>query len=205
VPGRAAVTAPLDRSMLSRLSDVVEEATVAFEGFDYARALERTEAFFWSFCDDYLELVKTRAYGDPVQPGPASARSALALALSTQLRLLAPFLPFVTEEVWSWWQTGSVHQASWPVPSELTDPADGADPAVLEVVSEVLGQIRRAKTANKRSMRAPVAILTVTDQPARLAVLTLAEDDLRDAGGVAELVTNAGEQASVDVVLADED
>ncbi|HEY1466628.1 MAG TPA: class I tRNA ligase family protein, partial [Acidimicrobiales bacterium] len=203
-PGREAVTAPLDRSMLSRLSAVVDEATVAFEGFDYARALERTETFFWSFCDDYLELVKTRAYGDPAQPGPASARSALALALSTQLRLLAPFLPFVTEEVWSWWQPGSVHQGSWPERGELTDPGDAGDPAVLEVVSDVLGQIRRAKTGAKRSMRAPVAVLTVTDGPARLAALALAEDDLRDAGGVVDLVTHEGDEALVDVVLADE-
>jgi valyl-tRNA synthetase len=203
-PGRETVTAPLDRSMLSRLSAVVDEATVAFEGFDYARALERTETFFWSFCDDYLELVKTRAYGDPAQPGPASARSALALALSTQLRLLAPFLPFVTEEVWSWWQPGSVHQGPWPERGELTDPGDAGDPAVLEVVSEVLGQIRRAKTGAKRSMRAPVAVLTVTDGPARLAALALAEDDLRDAGGVVDLVTHEGDEALVDVVLADE-
>jgi valyl-tRNA synthetase len=203
-PGRETVTAPLDRSMLSRLSAVVDEATMAFEGFDYARALERTETFFWSFCDDYLELVKTRAYGDPAQPGPASARSALALALSTQLRLLAPFLPFVTEEVWSWWQPGSVHQGPWPERGELTDPGDAGDPAVLEVVSEVLGQIRRAKTGAKRSMRAPVAVLTVTDGPARLAALALAEDDLRDAGGVVDLVTHEGDEALVDVVLADE-
>jgi valyl-tRNA synthetase len=203
-PGREAVTAPLDRSMLSRLSDVVDEATVAFEGFDYARALERTETFFWSFCDDYLELVKTRAYGDPSQPGPASARGALALALSTQLRLLAPFLPFVTEEVWSWWRPGSVHQAPWPEPGPLTDPGGGGDPAVLEVVSEVLGQIRRAKTGAKRSMRAPVALLTITDGPARLAALALAEDDLRDAGGVVDLLTHQGDEATVDVVLADE-
>jgi valyl-tRNA synthetase len=203
-PGREAVTAPLDRSMLSRLSAVVDEATVAFEGFDYARALERTEMFFWSFCDDYLELVKTRAYGDPAQPGPASARSALALALSTQLRLLAPFLPFVTEEVWSWWQPGSVHQGPWPERGELTGPGDAGDPAVLEVVSEVLGHIRRAKTGAKRSMRAPVAVLTVTDGPARLAALARAEDDLRDAGGVVDLVTHEGDEALVDVVLADE-
>ena len=205
--GLPAVTAPLDRAMLSRLSGVVDEATTAFESFDYARALERTEAFFWSFCDDYLELVKTRAYGDPSQPGPASARSALALALSTQLRLLAPFLPFVTEEVWSWWQSGSVHQASWPERDELTGPgadADPADPAVLEVVSEVLGQVRRAKTGAKRSMRAPVAVLTVTDSRERLAALSLAEDDLRDAGGVVELVTQAGDEPAVDVVLADD-
>ncbi len=200
--GLPAITAPLDRAMLSRLSGVVDEATAAFEGYDYARALERTEAFFWSFCDDYLELVKTRSYGDPARPGPASARGALALALSVQLRLLAPFLPFVTEEVWSWWQQGSVHRAGWPEPTELGQPGAGVDPAVLEIVSEVLGQVRRAKTGAKRSMRAPVAVLTVTDSPDRLAALLLAEDDLRDAGGVIELVTRAGSEPAVDVVLA---
>jgi valyl-tRNA synthetase len=97
-----------------------------------------------------------------------------------------------------------VHQGPWPERGELTDPGDAGDPAVLEVVSEVLGQIRRAKTGAKRSMRAPVAVLTVTDGPARLAALALAEDDLRDAGGVVDLVTHEGDEALVDVVLADE-
>jgi valyl-tRNA synthetase len=207
-PGPDAVTAPIDRAMLARLAVVVEEATAAFEEYDYARALERTEAFFWSFCDDYLELVKARAYGESDRPGPASAQAALALALSTLLRLLAPITPFVTEEVWSWWQTGSIHTAPWPTSAEfgpaLSD-GDESNDRVLEVAAEVLGRVRRAKTTAKRSMRSEVATLTVTDSAERIAALLSAEDDLRDAGGVRSLVTTVADQASVEVVLADEE
>lgn len=202
-PGIEAVTAPIDRAMLLGLSAVVDEATTAFSAYDYARALERTEAFFWSFCDDYLELVKVRAYGPAEDPGTASARAALATALSVLLRLFAPFLPFVTEEVWSWWQTGSVHRASWPTVAECGGVAD-ADPLVLEVTAEVLGLIRRAKTEAKRSMRAPVDQLSVTDSAARLAAFHAAEGDLRDAGGVVELTTHEGGELHVDVVLGED-
>jgi valyl-tRNA synthetase len=207
-PGAEAVTAPIDRAMLDRLAAVIAEATSAFEEYDYARALERTEAFFWSFCDDYLELVKTRAYGDASESGPASAQAALALALSALLRLLAPILPFVTEEVWSWWKTGSIHTSPWPVVTEFGLAATGrpAGPvSVLEVSAEVLGLIRRAKTTAKRSMRSQVATLTVSDTPERIAALLQAEGDLRDAGGVLSLVTTVADRAAVDVVLADGD
>jgi valyl-tRNA synthetase len=213
VPPIGAATAPIDRAMLGRLAVVVDEATTAFEAYDYARALERTEAFFWSFCDDYLELVKSRAYGEGGQAGTDSARAALAGALSVLLRLLAPVLPFVTEEAWSWWQAGSIHTAPWPTVAELgVDPAPGGgtptiDPvedAVLDVAAEVLGLVRRAKTTAKRSMRAPVARLTVTDTAARLDALGSAEGDVRDAGGVVELVTHVGDEPSVEVELAEE-
>ncbi len=206
-PGPEAITAPIDRAMLERLAGVIEESTSAFEAYDYARALERTEAFFWSFCDDYLELVKVRAYGDAVEPGPASAQAALALSLSAMLRLLAPITPFVTEEVWSWWQAGSIHLAPWPTPAEfgpaLSVGGTGPTP-VLEVAAEVLGQVRRAKTTAKRSMRSEVAVLTVSDSPERIAALLSAEGDLRDAGGLRSLVTNVAEPAAVEVVLAEE-
>ncbi|MSY48165.1 MAG: valine--tRNA ligase, partial [Actinobacteria bacterium] len=102
----------IDHAMLIRLAAVVDEATIALEQFDYARALERTEAFFWWFCDDYVELVKTRAYS-PGQDS-SSARSSLHRALSILQRLLAPMLPFATEEVWSWLESGSIHLSNWP-------------------------------------------------------------------------------------------
>jgi valyl-tRNA synthetase len=205
-----AVTEPLDRSMLATLADLVRESTEAFDRFDYARALERTEGFFWSFCDDYLELVKNRAYGADGDAGQASARTALGLALQAQLQLFAPFLPFVTEEVWSWWREGSIHRSSWPDADDLSaiaedDTADAGDeslPEVLAVAAAVLGEIRRAKSEAKRSMRSPVASVTVTDTADRLALLALAAADVRSAGNVASLQAVEGEAFAVEVTLA---
>jgi valyl-tRNA synthetase len=204
------VTEPLDRSMLVTLAALVSSSTEAFDRFDYARALERTEAFFWSFCDDYLELVKNRAYGADGDTVQASARTALGLALETLLKLFAPFLPFVTEEVWSWWRQGSIHRSPWPDANEVrtvagTAVAEGDDEAlaeVLAVAAAVLGEIRRAKSEAKRSMRTPVASVTVTDTPDRLALLRLAESDVRSAGNVGELTLVEGEGFSVAVTLA---
>ncbi len=193
------VTEPLDRSLLTRLAAVVDEATAAMEAYNYTRALEVTETFFWSFCDDYVELVKTRAYGSGA--AGRSAQAALALALSVQLRLFAPVLPFVTEEVWSWWQAGSVHRAPWPVPGEL--PA-GGDPALLPVAAEALAAVRKAKSEAKQSMRADVDSATVTAPSAQVALVEAARSDLTDAGRIAELSTVAGEgPLRVDVVLAE--
>jgi valyl-tRNA synthetase len=197
------VTEPIDRALLARLAKVIDQATAALEDFDYARAQEFAEAFFWSFCDDYVELVKTRAYGEGDAGAADSARAALALALSVQLRLFAPFLPFVTEEVWHWWQPGTVHHAAWPTVAELGVHSQ-ADPAVLEVAAEVLGAIRRAKTSAKRSMRARVQTLTVSGTPAQLAAVEAARGDLSDAGGVELLQLVESDALAVSVVLAEE-
>jgi valyl-tRNA synthetase len=178
-----AATEPLDLAMLARLSTVVESATTAFTSYEHTSALVGVESYFWPFCDDYIELVKERAYGQGARA--ASARSALASALSVQLRLFAPFLPFVTEEVWSWWRPGSVHRAPWPTAAELD--ASVGDAEVLVVVSDVLAQVRRAKSERKLSMRADVTLATVRGPAPALERLVLAEGDLRAAGRIAKL------------------
>ncbi|MGY5884156.1 valine--tRNA ligase [Modestobacter lacusdianchii] len=194
-----AVTEPIDRGLLASLAQVVDEATAAMEAYNYTRALEVTESFFWSFCDDYVELVKTRAYSSDA--AAASAQATLALALSVQLRLLAPVLPFVTEEVWSWWQAGSVHRALWPTASEL--PA-GGDRAVPSVAAEALAAVRKAKSEAKQSMRADVATATVHAPEAQVPLVEAARRDLVDAGRIAELTVVAGDAPlRVDVVLAE--
>jgi valyl-tRNA synthetase len=159
---------------------VIREAGAAFETYDYARALERTERFFWDLCDDYLELVKQRAYG--AGPPADSARAALRTALSVVLRLFAPILPYVTEEVWSWWQDGSIHRAVWPDAAGL--PA--GDPEVLACTAAVLQRVRKTKSEAKVSMRADVAHALV--RGSIVAKVRLVEADLRAAGRIADLV-----------------
>ena len=191
----ALVTEPIDRSMLARLATVVERATASYEAWDYSTALDVTESFFWAFCDDYLELVKERAYGgafsadgpvaDP-SPETLSARAALRLALSVQLRLLAPVLSFATEEVWSWWheEGSSVHVQPWPVVAELVGATDGADAALLGTVAEALSGLRKAKSEAKVKMRTEISGGTVAGTAAQLDQVRAALRDLAAAGKV---------------------
>ena len=189
-PEGARVTHDLDAAMLATLDEVVRDATKAFEAYDHARALEVTESFFWTFCDDYLELVKERAYNQ-ADAGQASAALALRLALSTLLRLLAPVLAFAAEEAWSWFEEGSIHTAAWPTPLEI----DG-DPAVLKAASEALIGIRRAKTEAKASQKTPVARLALTADPVTVDLIRRAEGDLRAVGRIAQLDLSTDEQRS---------
>ena len=201
-PSAGDVTEPIDLALLAGLGELIDSATEAFEAFDYARALERTERFLWDFTDNYVELVKNRAYRDGSDG--ASARACLRIALSVLQRLFAPFLPYACEESWSWWQQGSIHRASWPQRTEL--PAAG-DPAVLTAASEVLAQVRRAKSEARRKLRTPVESAQVAASQEFLAALAAARQDVCDAGNIVDLTLTAGadgEAPTIEVTLAAE-
>jgi valyl-tRNA synthetase len=226
-PQGEVLTHALDRAMIGRLAAVVRDATAELDGYDYARALERVESFFWWYCDFYLELVKGRRY-DPSPQLVASVSRALRLSLSVLQRLFAPFLPFVAEEVWSWWQHQSVHTAAWPDAGDLLaelagEPngqpradgrSDGAredihgrlaqEDLALTVTAEVLREVRKAKSEARRPMRAPVARVLVKDTSARLSALELGLDDLLLAGSIERLERVEAEEFSVEVELAED-
>jgi valyl-tRNA synthetase len=199
------VSEPLDRSLLARLHSLVGECTNAFEHYDYARALERTEGLFWVFTDDYIELVKDRAYGEgssTSQAATTSAHATLAYALDTLLRLFAPFLPFTTEEVWSWWRDGSVHTAAWPDPEVLAAAAGSdPDPNILAVAGNALTEIRRPKTEAKRSLKTRITSATLTVSPADRGRLEAAMPDLVDSGNIDDYEICEGSGLSVTAEL----
>jgi valyl-tRNA synthetase len=214
------VTEPIDRALLRRLAAVTGRCTAAFEAYDHAVALEQAERFFWFFCDDYLELVKARAYGERGPAAAASAVTTLRAALSAVLRLLAPFLPFVTEEAWSWWQAGSVHRAAWPDPAGLLalanageSTAGGPGPgetgaglagtAALDAAAAAIGAVRRAKSRARLPMKATVSQLILTAPPEQVDALAAAAPDVSAAGHVSEITLRplAGIEPVHEVVL----
>ncbi|HEV7790501.1 MAG TPA: valine--tRNA ligase [Pseudonocardia sp.] len=202
----AAVTETLDLAVLRTLDEVIGQVTAALEDFGYTTALERIERFFWMFCDDYLELVKDRAYGSPdiAEGATDSARLTLRTALSVLQRLLAPFLPFAAEESWSWWHDDSVHTGDWPVPARPSGAGAGVE--VIALASGVIGAIRKAKSDAKRSMRSPVRVARVSAPAGSLDAARAVSADLRAAGNVATLLVEpaADQQLRVDVTLAED-
>ena len=204
-PNLGLVTEPLDQALLSRLAALVETATAAFEDFDYARALERTEQFFWSFTDDYVELVKARAYGSRGAEAAASAHASLTTALDTLLQLFAPFLPFVTAEVWSWAHRESIHRSQWPDHQSLSSQLDPTNKAaVLVAAAQTLSEVRKAKTEAKRSLRVMAEKVVVTATRERLELIELVRSDLMEAGHISalELVEQDNVDTQVQVTLA---
>ena len=201
---QGAIAAPVDRAMIRNLASLVSEVTDAFEGYDYARVLQRTESFFWRFCDDYLELVKGRRYGEQGAEGAGSANAALTAALDVMLRLFAPFLPFVTEEVWSWWREGSIHQASWPTPDELLSRLGDnsaatrqADEQAYQWATEVLFEVRKQRSEAKQPLKVPITKVIVKAPAEAVGLMPIVEADLRAALRVLAFETLVGDPQAI--------
>jgi len=195
---RVEVTQAIDKAMLAALAEVVTGATKAFESYDHTKALELTESFFWNFTDDYLELVKERAYGQNTDPvGQASAVSALRIALLAITKLLAPFIPFATEEAWSWWQEGSVHRSVWPASEDLSAFSGNQNAKLLTLASQALIGIRKAKSDEKLSMKAEISSLTIEASEADIESLKHIESDLKSVGKIDEINYKASESLAI--------
>jgi valyl-tRNA synthetase len=192
------VTEALDRGMLMNLANVVDEVTRELEQYEYAKALAKTESFFWDFCDNYVEAAKSRRYGDFGRAAAASASTAMRTALSVMMRLLAPYLAFTSEEVWSWWQPGSIHRAAWPTRSEVLA-VSGEDETAQKAsvyLSLALGAIRKAKTEGQVSVGTPVASIRFVESAPAVAALRLVERDLKAAARTDVLVLTESDDTS---------
>jgi len=178
------VTCELDRAFVAQLAALAETCTASFQRYEYAHALQETETFFWTrFTDTYLELVKARARrfaegatGDEAAAS-GSAVAALRLGLSVLLRLFAPVLPYITEEVWSWTFAGetghrSIHVAPWPGVQDFAAVQAPDDVASFDLAVAALAAINKAKADAEVSMGREVEQMTLVAHPTTLKQVT---------------------------------
>ena len=188
------IAGELDRAFAARLRELVESATKSFDDWNHAQALQETETFFWSrYTDAYLELVKLRARDeDPAgAAGRGSAVAALRLGLSVLLRLFAPFVPYIAEEVWSWhFATASgapsIHRAPWPDARDFEGIAPPEEPESFEIAMACLAAIHKAKADAAVSAGREVERLTIAANPKTLSKLARVAADVLSAARVRE-------------------
>ena len=183
------IVEPIDCAQIEELRSIIQKTTESFDRFDYATALQVTEDSFWRCCDYYLELVKARAYRDEDLIRRRSAVAALRLSLSVYIRLFAPALPYITEEIWSWYphhDSESVHIAPWPTLPELELVSQPPQAHILPVAQSILGEIRKAKSVAQKGLTTDVLRLVVKLSPAKLRALKLSLSDIIAAGHVRE-------------------
>ena len=201
---RGQITCPVDRAMIRSLAALVGQTTRDLEQYEYSRALHATEAFFWRFCDDYLELVKGRRYGEQTAEGAGSANSALVAALSVLLRLFAPYLAYVTDEVWSWWHEGSIHRAPWPQIDELlalvadnSEPTRHLDERAYQWATDVLFEVRKQRSEAKQPLKVPITKVTVRAHDTTIGLMPIVEADLRAALRVQAFDASVGDPQQI--------
>ncbi len=196
--GPERITADTDRAMIAELRPMIERATTAFEQFDYAQALSLTEDFFWrTFCDNYLELVKARTYEEELSEGRLSAAACLRLVHRALLRMFAPFLPFLTEEVWHWCfsqdpgMQDSIHRSCWPSLEELKVVVPPPHPTLFADVLEGIENARKMKSQANLSMKADMkwASVAVGDESGKDLVIL---EDMKRMLNIQQLEVQCG-------------
>ncbi|HTH99178.1 MAG TPA: valine--tRNA ligase [Stellaceae bacterium] len=180
------ITEPFDRWVLSRLARAVRIATEKFAAYEYADAFETVERFFWAdLCDNYLELVKGRAYGElGTSAQRLSAQTTLWHCLETVLRLIAPVMPHLTEELYAqhfpgrYAATGSVHaRGQWP---KLEDQlVDEAAERLGQAGVQLLMAVRKVKSERKVSIKTPISTLHLIGLTGDIGMLDPVLPDLR--------------------------
>jgi valyl-tRNA synthetase len=194
----------LDRAFVARLRALVERVTTLYGDFEYAHALQETETFFWrDFTDTYLELVKVRVRD---VAGGGSARAALRLGLNVLLRLFAPVLPYITDEVWSWafaeeTDRASIHGASWPGAADFAAIAAPADATVFDAAVACLAAINKAKSEGGVSVGRGVRKLRLRASEPTVARLKPATGDVMASARVEEHVVEAAQGPADDEFL----
>jgi valyl-tRNA synthetase len=197
-----------DRAVIQELRPTIERATTAFEQFDYAQALSLIEDFFWrTFCDNFLEMAKPRTYDEELTEGRLSAASALRLVHRAMVRMLAPFLPYLAEEVWHWCYNGdegmheSVHRSPWPSLAEFESIPQPAIAQTYDAAIAVVEAVRKAKADANLSVKAPVKSVAVTGAAEVLRAIEASRDDVMRMLHIESFEANPGtvETGLVDV------
>lgn len=194
-----ALLLPTDRWLLSRLAHTIEYATTELARGEYSTARAELERFFWSeLCDNYLELAKSRLYREEGSERTA-AQWTLYQALLATLKMLAPYLPFVTEQIYQqlfrqWETTLSIHLTAWPVWHEQWIDAGAEETG--KVLLEALRQVRRYKAEQGLSVGAELAMLTIKIHSKLCPALQATFVDLKSATRAREIRLEGYDQES---------
>jgi len=193
------ITQELDRAFVAELRRVVEKATTAYESFEFGQALQVTETFFWSsFADNFIELVKKRARDEDDPVGRASAVAALRLGLDVLLRLFAPAVPTITEEVWSWVFANekgqpSIHAAPWPTVDELGAVVPPEKDESFQAACDAIAAVRKAKTEAGIGLGRPVSTCALSGPQDSPDLVRLVLADVANAANAPEVMLKAAD------------
>lgn len=164
---------PLDKWILSRLNHLVKKVTGSMEKYNFAQAKTNIQTFIWNdFCDEYIEAVKYRLYTnsdvEEESKSQTAAKYTLKTVISTSLKLLSPFTPHFTEEIYQYLddENLSIHKTDWPtVQEKLLD--KGAE-RLGELGVKIIGDIRRFKSASGMPLNAQLKSTTIYSEDDQL-------------------------------------